>query len=149
MRGRGVSRRSWDFFTFWSRIGRPSTPSICRVRCRTCSGRTICDEGRGRLHARQAGTVAADVVESGILVLNEIPIKGWRVRADGTHVSVVPVNVIQAGVSLETGHSSVGFPFRPRGVRLGRMLSLCGLAAMFALVVGDWKPMPVLRDRPR
>lgn len=108
-------------------------------------------EGRGRLHARQVSvnTVAVDVdvIEPGILVLNEMPIQGWRIHVDGRPAAIAPVNVIQTGVWLETGHHSVEFSFRPRGARLGGIVSLCGLAAMLALVVGVWKPTLVRRDR--
>jgi hypothetical protein len=118
---------------------------------RTCQRGESLVEGRGRLHARQVSvnTVAVDVdvIEPGILVLNEMPIQGWRIHVDGRPAAIAPVNVIQTGVWLETGHHSVEFSFRPRGARLGGIVSLCGLAAMLALVVGVWKPTLVRRDR--
>ena len=53
--------------------------------------------------------------------------------------AVFPVNVIQTGVWLEAGPHSVEFYFRPRGARLGGIVSLCGLAAMLVLAVVVWR----------
>jgi hypothetical protein len=110
-------------------------------------------DGSGRLHERpisvNAVTVEAEVIEPGVLVLNEMPIEGWRVRVDGTPAPVLAVNVIQTGVWLETGHHSVEFYFRPPGALLGAIMSGCGLAAMLSLAVRVLRPSPPpLRDTP-
>ena len=140
---------------FWADNLRPSTSDLPRDVEVLRRGGMVADlpawraprDGRGPLHERpvsvNAVAVDADVTEPGVLVLNEMPIEGWRVRVDGKPAAVVPVNIIQTGVWLETGRHSVEFYFRPRGVRLGGIMSFCGLAAMFALVVGVWKrPTP-------
>jgi hypothetical protein len=99
--------------------------------------------GRGQLEERtisvNAVTVTADVTEPGVLVLNEMPIEGWRIRVDGVPATVVPVNVIQTGVWLESGRHAVEFYFRPRGALAGGIMSLGGLAAMCALTIGLWR----------
>ena len=75
--------------------------------------------GRGTLQewrvSVNAVAVHADVTEPGVLVLNEMPLRGWRVNIDGKPAAVFPVNVIQTGVRLEAGPRSVEFYFRPRG----------------------------------
>src|SRR5712692_1782727 len=95
--------------------------------------------GRGTLQERRisvnAVAVDADATEPGVLVLNEMPITGWRANIDGKPAAVFPVNVIQTGVWLEAGPHSVEFHFRPRGAWLGGIMSLCGLAAMVVLAV--------------
>jgi hypothetical protein len=100
-------------------------------------------DGSGSLVERQVdvNTVAveADVVQSGLLVLNEMPIRGWRVRVDGERAPVAPVNVIHTGVWLDAGRHTVEFSFRPPGSRLGWILSLCGLASALGLALAIWR----------
>jgi hypothetical protein len=136
---------------FWAeRVGR-STGDIPRDLRVLRQGGMLADlpagrephDGRGTLQERpisvNAVAVDADVTEPGVLVLNEMPITGWGVSVDGRPAAVFPVNVIQTGVWLEAGPHSVEFNFRPRGARLGGIVSLGGLATMVALAVGVWK----------
>jgi Bacterial membrane protein YfhO len=96
-------------------------------------------DGSGGLRERpisvNAVAVEADVTQPGVLVLNEMPIEGWRARVDGRRATIMTVNVIHTGVWLESGHHSIEFYFRPPGVLLGAIMSVGGLVAMGSLAL--------------
>jgi hypothetical protein len=64
--------------------------------------------------------VDADATEPGVLVLNEMPITGWRANIDGKPAAVFPVNDIQTGLWLEAGPSFGRILFSPEGRPAGR-----------------------------
>ncbi|HMH50493.1 MAG TPA: hypothetical protein VK548_09700, partial [Candidatus Acidoferrum sp.] len=136
---------------FWAERLRRQTDDVLRNVDLLRGGEMIAElpperepgDGGGNLSVRPVDVnrivVEADVTRPGVLVLNEMPIQGWRARIDGQPAPVMPVNIAHVGVWLEAGRHTVEFAFRPRGVVLGGVLSLGGLTAMFVLTVVVWR----------
>jgi len=82
---------------------------------------------RVRVRAQSRGDV--------LLVLNERWDPGWRVEVDGRRSPLVIVDTILMGAALPAGEHTVEFYYRPRGLVVGRAVSLLALmAAAFLLL---------------
>ncbi|MBE9566174.1 MAG: YfhO family protein [Proteobacteria bacterium] len=77
-----------------------------------------------------------------LLVLNERYDQGWRVRLDGRPVPLLTVDTVLMGALLPGGEHTVEFLYQPRGLVIGRVISLLSLMVCAALVAG-----PRLRSR--
>lgn len=55
---------------------------------------------------------------------------GWEASVDGTPAPVLRANVGHRAVPLPPGSHRVEFRFRPRGVRVGFLVSAAGLLAL-------------------
>jgi hypothetical protein len=74
------------------------------------------------------------VTRSGLLVLGDQFYTGWRAWVDGRPTAVIAANGVWRGVPLQPGVHTIEFRFQPSSVRLGLVLTLCGLA----LAAGLW-----------
>jgi len=77
-----------------------------------------------------------------LLVLNERHDRGWQARLDGRPVRLAVVDAALMGAVLPRGEHTVEFVYRPRGLIVGRAVSLLSLAALAVLLL-----VPRLRRR--
>jgi hypothetical protein len=81
-------------------------------------------------HLRLTG----DAPALGLLVVAEAFNAGWKARVDGRPARVVPVDLLLTGVPIEEpGRHTVDLVYAPTSLRAGLFLSLCALAACFAI----------------
>jgi hypothetical protein len=90
----------------------------------------------------RAGTVeSADLLGSGrvvvsarrdaFLVVSEDWERGWHATVDGHPVPVLRTNGLVIGVTVPRGHHVVKFAFTPPGLRLGALIALLAVLALF------------------
>lgn len=94
--------------------------------------------GTATLVEDQSGWMRIDVQSSGrqLLVTTESYHPGWRAMAAGREMPVVRVNGDFLGCLLEPGTARVELQFRPTSLRVGEILSWCGLGLIvFTLAV--------------
>jgi hypothetical protein len=70
-----------------------------------------------------------------LLTVSESYHAGWRGSVDGEPVAVERVNGDFLGAVVPPGRHRVTFEFAPSSVRIGRRLSLLGVAVTIALIV--------------
>ena len=73
-----------------------------------------------------------------VLVLADMNAPGWSVEVDGAEKPLLRADLVLRGVYLPPGDHEVRFVFRDPSVRLGLVLSLCGLAVILILLAGGW-----------
>jgi hypothetical protein len=72
--------------------------------------------------------------EATLVVLNERWDPGWRARVDGRPAPLVEVDSVLMGAPVPGGEHTVEFEYRPRGLIVGRAISLVSLA-LLALII--------------
>ncbi len=72
----------------------------------------------------------AEMDTPGLVVLADLWHPGWAAEADGEPVPVLRVNHAIRGVALPPGHTTLVMRYDPRSFRIGRAVSLLGLAAL-------------------
>ena len=87
--------------------------------------------------------VHADSAADSFLVLNERWDPGWTARLDGGAADLLPVDAVLMGTPLPEGQHTIEFIYRPRGLVIGRIITLISLALCALLLIA-----PSLR-RPR
>ena len=79
--------------------------------------------------------ISANVTQTGVLVLNDAWHPNWRVWVDGAEQHLGEVNEAFRGVLLAPGKHIVEMRYAPRTFRIGKILSIIGLASMLFLVL--------------
>ncbi|UCC67002.1 MAG: YfhO family protein [Armatimonadota bacterium] len=74
------------------------------------------------------------------LVLNERWDPGWTARLDGRQAPLLEVDTVLMGTSLPKGEHTIEFAYRPRGLIVGRPITLISLALCALLLA-----LPLLR----
>jgi hypothetical protein len=87
--------------------------------------------------------VHTDAAADSFLVLNERWDPGWTARLDGGAADLLPVDAVLMGTPLPEGQHTIEFIYRPRGLVIGRIITLISLALCALLLIA-----PSLR-RPR
>jgi uncharacterized membrane protein YfhO len=80
--------------------------------------------------------------EPTLVVLNERWDPGWRARVDGLVLPLVEVDSVLMGAPVPAGEHTVEFEYRPRGLIVGRWISLLSLAALVLIIAA-----PILAGR--
>ena len=99
-------------------------------------------ENRGRQHgsariiehSRHHVVIEAEAAAPGVLVLADTYFPGWTATVDGVPAPIAPVNLAQRGVPLSPGRHHVVFDYHDSALRYGKLLSLCGLLGVLALL---------------
>lgn len=142
---------------FWLTNAAPSTGRIDDdVECVRTGGVMVAEvpvgtvlppDGAGPIREirRTANQVDVEVqaTEPAILVLNEMPLRGWRATVDDRPQPVLPVNIIQTGVKMPAGSHVVKFNYLPASFVAGAALSVGSLVLLLSLLL--WRPR---RARP-
>ena len=84
---------------------------------------------------RVAVSVQSD--EPTLVVLNERWDPGWRARVDGLVVPLVEVDSVLMGAPMPGGEHTVEFEYRPRGLIVGRLISLVSLVALVLIIAAS------------
>lgn len=79
--------------------------------------------------------VRADASGDSLLVLNERWDPGWIAHLDGRPAPLLTVDTVLMGTPLPQGRHTVEFSYRPRGLILGRAITLISLALCVLLIV--------------
>jgi hypothetical protein len=77
-------------------------------------------------------TVQVQLTQPGVVVLNEVPQRGWRATINGMPADPFGVNIVQLGVVVPAGNSVVTFDYLPKSFQWGLVLSAAG----FLLFIG-------------
>ncbi len=77
-----------------------------------------------------------------LLVLNERWDQGWQVRRDDRPAPLVRADAVLMGTPLPKGEHTIEFVYRPRGLVIGRVVSLASLVVWVGLVM-----VPLARKR--
>lgn len=78
-----------------------------------------------------------------LVVLNERWDPGWRALVDGKPASLYETDCVLMGVPIRDGEHTVEFIYQPRGLIIGRVVSLASLAVCMLLLLA-----PLRRRRP-
>jgi hypothetical protein len=79
--------------------------------------------------------ISANVTQIGVLVLNDAWHPNWSVWVDGAEQHLGEVNEAFRGVLLAPGKHIVEMRYAPRTLRIGKILSIIGLASILFLVL--------------
>lgn len=71
----------------------------------------------------------------GYLLLTDANYPGWEASVDGRRASIITSDHVFRAVAIDKGNHRVNFSFRPPLFRLGKTLSLIGLAVAFLIVL--------------
>jgi uncharacterized membrane protein YfhO len=71
-----------------------------------------------------------------LVVLNERWDPGWRARVDGEPGPLFEVDSVLMGTPMPAGEHTIEFLYRPRGLVVGRVISLVSLAACALVLLG-------------
>jgi hypothetical protein len=71
-----------------------------------------------------------------LVVLNERWDPGWSARVDGEPALLLEVDSVLMGTPMPSGEHAVEFSYRPRGLVVGRAISLASLAACVLIMLG-------------
>jgi uncharacterized membrane protein YfhO len=71
----------------------------------------------------------------GLLILSDVYYPGWIVYVDGEQKQILRTDYIFRGVLCDTGEHEITFKYNPRSVRLGIILSLSALFAVFLVFI--------------
>lgn len=78
-------------------------------------------------------TIDVTLSSPGIVVINEMPIDGWKATINGAKANVFPVNLIHTGVIAPAGNSTIVFSYFPDSLTYGLWLS--GAATLTIVVL--------------
>ncbi|MFB3880384.1 MAG: YfhO family protein [Armatimonadota bacterium] len=82
------------------------------------------------------------------VVFNERWDPGWHALVDGRPAPLYETDVVLMGVPIHDGEHTVEFIYRPRGLIIGRAISLASLAACLALLALSLRPRRVVVSHP-
>lgn len=84
-------------------------------------------------HQRHKVVIQATALAAGMLVLADTYHPDWLVTVDGKPATLWPVNLALRGIELSPGEHTIELRYRDRGLRIGFVLSLCGLVGALLL----------------
>ncbi|MCC7086037.1 MAG: YfhO family protein [Pirellulales bacterium] len=70
-----------------------------------------------------------------LLFVNESYHSGWQAQIDGRYAEVLRVNADFLGVAVPAGEHEIRLQFRPVSLKIGRLLSGCGLGLLVAALL--------------
>ena len=70
---------------------------------------------------------------AGLIILADAYYPGWELLIDGRPAPIYRVNVCMRGAAVSAGHYRLVFTFAPQSFRVGRLVSIAGLAALLIL----------------
>jgi len=94
-------------------------------------------------HEAQRVVIEARLPRRGILVLADLDDPGWRATSNGREIDILRANGAVRGLALGPGRHAIEFVYRPRGVRIGLVISAGMMLGLMA-----WGILVALRRRP-
>jgi uncharacterized membrane protein YfhO len=86
----------------------------------------------------------------GLVILADVYYPGWELMIDGKPSPIYRVNGSMSGAAVRSGTYRLVYTFTPQSWRVGRLVSMAGLAALF--ILGLWcalRPVdPILTGTP-
>jgi len=79
--------------------------------------------------------IHANAASDALLVLNERWAPGWYARLDGKPAPLVQADTVLMGTPLPAGEHSMEFSYRPRGLIIGRAISLASVIVLGMLLI--------------
>jgi hypothetical protein len=85
----------------------------------------------------------------GLVVLADVYYPGWELMIDGKPMPIYRVNGLMRGAAVSSGAHRLVYAYSPQSFRVGRLVSIAGLAALLVLglVCARWPVDPVLGAR--
>jgi len=93
-------------------------------------------------YSLHSAELAVESEAPGLLVFSEVNYPGWHATVNGTNAQVLTVDAALRGVNIPSGHSTVGFYYRPATLILGAIttfvtLIVIGLLLLYANQLPD------------
>ena len=87
----------------------------------------------------QQVVLEATLESPGLVILADVYYPGWELLIDGKPAPIYRVNVMMRGAAVSSGRHRLVYTYRPQSFRVGRLVSLAGLAALliFGVVCDD------------
>jgi Bacterial membrane protein YfhO len=97
----------------------------------------------------QQGVLEVNVNSSGLVILADVFYPGWELTIDGKSAPIYRVNGLMRGAAVPPGHHQLIYTYAPQSFRVGRLVSLAGLAALLilSLACARWPVDPILGAR--
>jgi Bacterial membrane protein YfhO len=98
----------------------------------------------------QKAVLEVNLDSPGLVILADVFYPGWELTIDNKSAPIYRVNGSMRGAAVAVGHHRLIYTYSPRSFRIGRLVSIAGLAAM--LILGLWcalRPVdPILTGSP-
>ena len=98
----------------------------------------------------QRAILEVNLDSAGLVVLADVYYPGWELAIDGKPSPIYRVNGSMRGAAVRSGTHRLVYTFTPQSWRIGRLVSMAGLAAL--LILGLWcalRPVdPILAGSP-
>ena len=75
----------------------------------------------------------ADLDSPGLVVLSDVYYPGWELEIDGKRAPIYRVNGLMRGSAVPSGRHRLVYRYDPASVRIGRLVSIAGIAALLIL----------------
>ena len=93
----------------------------------------------------QQVVLEATLESPGLVILADVYYPGWELLIDGKPAPIYRVNVMMRGAAVSSGRHRLVYTYRPQSFRVGRLVSLAGLAALLIFGV-VWRDGPLIRS---
>jgi len=128
--GDGPSTREW-FEDYWVQI-RENPPAVIGIAFSEKCARPAA----GRIDMTLRDRAGTKIGGERLLVVTETCYPGWRAYVDGERRAMQLVAGTFCGLPVQDGDTRVCLVFMPESVQIGIFLTLVGLGALGALLVG-------------
>ena len=71
----------------------------------------------------------------GVVVLADVDYPGWELAIDGTPAPIYRVNGVMRGAAVSSGSHRLVYKYAPQSFKIGRIVSIAGLAALIFLIL--------------
>ena len=75
----------------------------------------------------------------GLVVLADVDYPGWELTIDGKPAPIYRVNGVMRGAAVSSGRHRLVYTYAPRSFKIGRIVSITGVAALLLLILACWR----------
>jgi hypothetical protein len=87
----------------------------------------------------EQAVLEATLVSPGLVVLADIDYPGWELAIDGMPAPIYRVNLLMRGAAVSAGRHRLVYTYTPQSFRIGRVISMIGLAALLLVSLACWR----------
>jgi hypothetical protein len=84
----------------------------------------------------QSAELEVSLESPGLVILADVVYPGWELTIDGRPASIYSVNWLMRGAAVPAGPHRLVYTYAPRSFRIGRVISIVGLAVLALAAVG-------------
>jgi hypothetical protein len=99
----------------------------------------------------QQAVLEARLDSPGLVILADVYYPGWELALDGKPAPIYRVNTLMRGAAVPSGSHQLVYTYAPQSFRIGRLVSIAGMAALLVLgaVCVKWPVDSVVAAGPR